>query len=193
MWGWIPGGGSEGYPWNGLITLPRILTLRPDGRLGVKPAPELAMLRGKHHHFENIVLNENIILSHKSPDILENITGDCLEIIVEFELVPAHGFGLELRRSPDGKEKTEILYDPLNKCLVSGDKFGRFELLEAEETIKLHIFLDKSVIEIFANYRETLTRRIYPTRADSLGLKIFTRGGNLKVRLLDIWHVKSIW
>ena len=156
-------------------------------RLGVEPAPELAILRGRHNYFENIVLTP------ASPNILQNITGDCLEIIVDFEPMDARSFGLELRRSPDGKEKTEIIYDVVNKRLVSGDRGGSFQLLNSEETLKLHIFLDKSVIEIYANGRETLTRRTYPKRPDSLGLNIFTRGGAVNVRSLDLWEMKSIW
>ena len=172
MWGWIPGGGTEGYPWNGLITLPRILTLRPDGRLGVEPAPELAVLRGKHHHFDNLALTPD------GDNVLENVKGDCLEINVEFEPISAHSYGLDLRRSPDGKEKTTIEYDAVRKRLTSGDKGGGFELLENEKTLRLHIYLDKSVVEIYANGRETLTMRTLPKRSDSLGMSLFARGGD---------------
>ena len=50
------GGGSEGYPWDGAITLPRILFLRSDGRLGIKPVPELENLRGKHFHLDSFTI-----------------------------------------------------------------------------------------------------------------------------------------
>lgn len=34
-----------------------------------------------------------------------------------------------------------------------------------------------------------LTQRIYPTRADSLGVSLFARGGSVKVAKLDAWDV----
>ena len=55
------------------------------------------------------------------------------------------------------------------------------------ESLKLHIFLDRSVMEIFANRRQCLTQRIYPTRADSLGVSIFTSGGEAFLNRLDAW------
>ena len=50
-----------------------------------------------------------------------------------------------------------------------GTQGGAFALAEGE-TLKLQVFLDASVIEIFANDRVCLTSRIYPSRSDSLGL-----------------------
>ena len=61
-----------------------------------------------------------------------------------------------------------------------------FKLVQGE-SLKLHIFLDRSVMEVFANSRLCLTQRIYPTRADSLGVSIFARGGEVILNRLDIW------
>ncbi len=55
------------------------------------------------------------------------------------------------------------------------------------ESLKLHIFLDRSVMEVFANSRLCLTQRIYPTRGDSLGVSIFARGGEAFLDRLDAW------
>ena len=61
-----------------------------------------------------------------------------------------------------------------------------FKLVDAE-LLKLHIFLDRSVLEVFANNRQCLTQRIYPTRSDSLGVSIFARGGDALLNRLDAW------
>ena len=61
--------------------------------------------------------------------------------------------------------------------------------LTERESLKLHIFLDKSVLEVFANSRQCLTQRIYPTRADSLGVSIFTKGGEAILNKLDAWTI----
>ena len=41
-----------------------------------------------------------------------------------------------------------------------------FRLAEGE-ALELRVFIDRSVIEVFANRRQCLTQRVYPTRADS--------------------------
>ena len=65
--------------------------------------------------------------------------------------------------------------------------------LPSEQTLKLRIFLDRSVVEVFANDRVCLASRIYPTRADSRGLTLFARGGSARLSSLDAWEMRSIW
>ena len=47
----------------------------------------------------------------------------------------------------------------------AGDR-GRWTLA-ADEALHLRIFIDRSIIEVFANDRQCLTLRVYPERADS--------------------------
>jgi beta-fructofuranosidase len=187
MWGWITGGGTENYPWNGMLSIPRIVTLRKDGSLGMRPAQALEKLRGSYYGYENIVLQPD------EKDNLEGLKGDCLEIIIEFDLMGTPEVGIELLVSSDGEEKTTISYDNQNLILQSGDKQGSFQLLPEEDYLKLHIFLDKSVIEVFANYRECLTVRAYPEHPDSKGIRLFSKRREAKIKSLDIWEINSIW
>ena len=61
--------------------------------------------------------------------------------------------------------------------------------IPADEPLKLKIFLDHSVVEIFANAHQCLTQRIYPTRSDSLNLSIFCQKGPIQITSLDIWEI----
>jgi beta-fructofuranosidase len=62
------------------------------------------------------------------------------------------------------------------------------------EPVTLHIFLDRSVIELFTDDGRTLlTGRIYPTLAESLGVALFSHGGSTRLLALDIWTMRSIW
>ena len=63
-----------------------------------------------------------------------------------------------------------------------------FKLVGAEP-LRLQIFLDKSVVEVFVNSRLCLTQRIYPTRPDSLGISVFARGGEAILNSLDAWTI----
>jgi Glycosyl hydrolases family 32 C terminal len=59
--------------------------------------------------------------------------------------------------------------------------------------VSLHIFLDGSVVEVFANGRVCVTDRIYPTKRDSVGLDLFARGGTVGLSALNIWEMNEIW
>ena len=61
--------------------------------------------------------------------------------------------------------------------------------LKQGETLKLRIFIDKSVLEIFANGRQSLTQRIYPSRADSKKIRLFTKGGKGKAINVEAWEM----
>ncbi len=102
--------------------------------------------------------------------------------------------------SPDGQEETSIFYDAKEKLLKvdtrrSGprDTPGTVEAdpfeLKAGERLKLRIFVDRSVVEVFANSRQAITRRIYPARRDSVGVRVFSSGGDARVHVLKAWNI----
>ena len=68
--------------------------------------------------------------------------------------------------------------DTSKSSLIEGPKSveaGPFEL-NAEEPLKLRVFVDKSIVEVFANGRQAVMRRIYPSREDSVGVAVFSDG-----------------
>ena len=44
-------------------------------------------------------------------------------------------------------------------------------LLGGNETLKLRVFVDRSVVEVFVNGKQCVAARVYPGRADSTGSK----------------------
>ncbi len=173
----------EDRSWNGCMTLPRELTIRPDGKLIQKPIPELASLRGEHYSVSDIELAD-------ASYVLNGIEGDTLEILVEFAPAGAKEFGLKVRRSKDGERSIKINWD--GELLNVGRHKGPEGMLEGETTLKLHIFLDRSVMEVFANDWACFTDVIYPPQTD-LGIELFASGGAVAVKSLDVWRVGSIW
>jgi len=61
--------------------------------------------------------------------------------------------------------------------------------LRKSESLKLRVFVDKSVVEVFANGRQAVMRRIYPSRPDSVGLRLFSNGGAAKVKRIRVWDM----
>jgi beta-fructofuranosidase len=184
MWGWLR---VKGAGWNGMLTLPRVLTLRPDGRLAMQPAPELQALRGKQHHFSEVTLTPG------GANPLKDVRGDCLEVLLECEPGDAAtvGLRLRLRRSAEGREQTVVLFDRAKKQLQAGEARGAFELGKDEKALRLHVFLDRSVLEVYANGRECASSPVSARGKDSLGAELFCTGGPVKVRSLDVWEMKQ--
>ena len=109
-------------------------------------------------------------------------------------------FGVKVCVSADGDEETLIYYDATEKKLKvdtckSGPEgtpktveAGPFALKDGER-LKLRVFVDKSVVEVFANTRQAVMRRIYPARGDSTGVRLFSEGGDANVRSLEAWDI----
>jgi beta-fructofuranosidase len=131
---------------------------------------------------------------------IDGIGGNSLELLIDMESAEASAYGVKVCVSPDGQEQTLIFYDAEEKMLkVDTRKSGPgdtpkaveaapFELKDGER-LKLRVFVDKSVVEVFANSRQAVMRRIYPSRADSLGVSLFSTGGKTKVHALEAWNI----
>ncbi|MDE0226180.1 MAG: GH32 C-terminal domain-containing protein, partial [Gammaproteobacteria bacterium] len=65
-----------------------------------------------------------------------------------------------------------------------------FELAPGEP-LRLRIFLDRSILEVFANSRQCVTQRIYPTRGDSTGTRLFSEKGRISVRSVETWDMAA--
>ncbi len=57
----------------------------------------------------------------------------------------------------------------------------------------LRVFVDGSVLEIFTGDGLCLTTRLYPQRADSRGVVLFTAGAPVDVRRLSAWTLAAVW
>jgi beta-fructofuranosidase len=180
--------------WAGVQSLPRVLSLRADGSLGMEPLPELAVLRGRHRRFEGLKLSAGFTL-------LPDVEGDCLEMVVELEPEDAREVGLAVRVSPGGEEETRIVYDADARRLVvdrerssespdvDRSAYGGPLKLAPGEPVRLHVFLDRSVVEVYANGQACVTSRIYPARPDSRGVSLFAHGGGARARSVDAWEI----
>ena len=202
VWGWIQEARSPAAQvaagWAGVMSLPRALTLEPDGGLGMAPAPELRGLREAH-----TALSAREIAG--APALLPDVRGDALELSVEIQLGSAARAGLRVRCAPDGAEETHIYYDAATGRLVcdtsrsSQDPTVERKVfagpldLRPGEPLRLQVFLDHSVVEIFANGRVCLTARMYPTQISSLGVGLFAHGGAAHLLTGDAWQMAQIW
>jgi beta-fructofuranosidase len=122
--------------------------------------------------------------------VLDRIKGDTLEIVAEFEPGDAKEFGVKLRRSEDGK-RAVVIRSTGRELDVAGTRLP-LRRREGEKTVRLHVFLDRSVLEVYVNQRECVTRVIHPDVKD-LGVEVFATGGGAVLEALDAWQMQAIW
>ena len=65
--------------------------------------------------------------------------------------------------------------------------------LSEKENLKLTIFVDKSVVEVFINERQCIASRLYPTRKDSVGVSVISQGSSSKILSLDAYEMENIY
>ena len=76
-------------------------------------------------------------------------------------------------------------------CTLDGYS-ADFELLEGEDVLRLHAFVDRSVLEVFVNRRECGTLRPFHNIEDK-AMRLFSEGGTARIRSVDVWEMGSIW
>ncbi len=193
MWAWLldnPGDDEE-RGWSGVFGLPRTLWLDSKTEaLRMAPVPELCMLRYNPKTFNNLVIG-------KEPIAINGIDGTSCELLIKADIPKAAKLSIKLRISESGDEYVNIGYDDSAKQLTMDTrncgKLGRpmlesapFTLVEGEK-LSLNIFVDKSVIEVYANERQAICRRAYPCQngtgitisADCYGVKADIQAWNI--------------
>jgi len=181
--GWV-----RGFPkdrgWNGCLSLPRVLSLGADGHPRQQPIAALQTLRGHHTQVAGFTLD-----NHRQR--VEQSQGDALEIIAQITPGNAQTVGLRVRCSADDEQAVAITFD--GQTLRVADVAIPFTLNEQETTLKLHLFLDKSVLELFVNDGRKTVTQLIDAATDALGVEVVALGGAAQVEALDIWEMKSIW
>lgn len=209
MFGWLQEGRTEAAMveagWSGVMSLPRVVSLEPDGELAFAPVPELESLRRDHVGVGPRTLGGS--------EILAGVSGNQLDLELDVELEPGSVFRLGVLGSgpapdPELAEETVIevgcdvgtggfaqsylLLDrsrsSLDRTLDAGQKSGPVNLPGGR--LHLRVLVDRSALEIFANGKP-LTARAYPT----LGGKAVRLSATGTVRLLqmDAWRMEGVF
>lgn len=195
MWAWLldnPGGEKQ-KGWSGVYGLPRCLWLGEDGTLRFRPVRELETLRAHERSWQELTVADGQTKN------LEGVNGESCELSVQMDIGTARLSGVKLKTSADGLEETMLYYDASAKELVfDATRSGRdgrrvFEraplALQPGEPLQLRVFVDRSVVEIFANDRQAISRRIYPARPDPRVLGLFATGGTASFTAVKAWEM----
>ena len=199
--------------WASVVSLPRVLSLAADGTLAIAPAPELEALRLRPRRLEEV----RIAAGREAT--LRGISGSGLELFLRIDPGAATAVGVKVLCSPDGSEQTVISYLPGQRklqvdfrqsSLADDLEYWDYDPARAEafptagtvqaapfrlaegEALELRVFIDRSVIEVFANGRQCLTQRVYPIRADSTEVRLFAVGGEARASVVEAWDMEPV-
>ncbi|MBI4166785.1 MAG: glycoside hydrolase family 32 protein, partial [Acidobacteria bacterium] len=163
--------------WDHIMSLPQRLTLGADKRIRIAPIETVASLRGAHRHVSETRLpaNEEIVL----PDI----EGNAMELNLEIDPGKARSVQINVLRSANSEETTAITFhnyegNPTNwwystpeEVVLDGSRSSRLPdvwprpperaiVNRDGESLRLRIFIDRSVVEVFVNGQQYLAMRV---------------------------------
>lgn len=183
MWGVLP---IVADGWAGLFSLPRVLNLDEQKVLRMEPLPELSKLRRREWIFNQLRLDGGSVFNP------EGASGRSLELKVRFDRSNIEGkIGVDVFCSKDFEEKTSIVFDSKANLLRVGDTELSFRFLKGETMLDLHIFIDRSVIEVFVNNRECITHFVRPSLSSD-GIRLTNEGKSPVAGSLNVWELDAI-
>jgi fructan beta-fructosidase len=188
-------------PWRGAMSLPRALSLKKINKewlLLQKPVTSINILRSTPTlKLKNLIVKKIKTLPVKSQQF---------ELILSVEPSVSSTFGIRFF-SGSGHEM-ELGYDNVSHILYmdrgktsnnsfnkSFEKLGRYEtnLALNNTLLNLRIFVDKSIVELFANNGQAvMTMQVFPDEIDS-GIELFCNRGKALIKNLTLWSIKSSW
>lgn len=191
MWVWMRDDLKESfekYGWSGVFSFPRALWLE-DGVLKMAPIDEI----------DKISYNKKTVAPDENNRVNVN-NGEVFRIKAQINPKTKEKCGFGVRIDKESGNRTDIYYDANNKKLVFdaslsgiGDRTIKeeapFELKE-NETLSLDIMVDKCMVEVYANNRQAICRRIYPENPKkAIGIEYI--GNKENIENLEVFDIAA--
>ncbi len=183
MWAWLVDLPIEP---SGVQSLPRELSLPKDGVLRIKPLKELESLRCDEKQQRDIAVKSDATTK------LTKISGNTLELELTIKAPASQECGLDVLCDKDGANGLRVSYIPATKTLLVGNVDAPFELKPGED-LSLRIFIDKNLVEVFANERQAALTARRGYAPENTGISLFSKGADVTVKQLKSWNMKSIY
>lgn len=209
--------------WEGqqLMSLPRRLSLSASGEVQIEPAGDIESLRGRHTQIADCTIkgNSEIVFDQVAGNAIEL----SLEVetngapLIELDVLRSPD-QQEYTRIAFYRDRSVRPLEPGIAAGTPPNNEGTYSLvaldsshasiqpqarsrppeiapvfLAPEENLKMRVFVDKSIVEVFVNGRQCLAVRVYPNRQDSVGVALRAVGRDVRLVALDAWEMKSIY
>ena len=194
----LPSSNNLQLGWAHLYSLPREWTLDASNNLIQQPYSGTQNMRVISSAFN--ALNQDV--SGILP--IAPVSGKAVEIDGSFVVSSVQRFGFHLRKS--GNNFISVYYTPatgiftldaLNVTRLTNDAGNFNGLYESVlpqkpafgETIRVHIFIDHSIMDIFINNKYALSIRVFPTDTNAEDVEAFSDGGTTTATSIQAWKL----
>jgi len=184
--------------WAHLYSLPREWSLDDNNNLIQIPYSGTSNMRVPESAFNVIDTDIDGTLS------LAPASGKAVEIEGNFTISSATRFGFNVRKS--GSKAIQIYYTPsVNKITVNTTNIAKLSndvgvfngiyesvlplALPQGSNLKLHIFIDHSIMDIFINDMYAFSMRVFPTDTNAEDLEVFSEGGATRATSIQAWKL----
>lgn len=201
QFGWAqearPDAAVQEVGWSGVMSLPRVLTMRPDGTLAAVPVEEVDALR--------VGAGEHLTIAEGAARL--QLVGDQLDLSAEVVLPPGGSVEVAVRATEDLREATFVRLERAadgatrlfldrsrSRCAADAADYDRVELggelpTPVDDRLDLRVILDHSIIEVFTA-GVPLTARVYPDHADATSVRVTANGVGTQVSM-RAWEVRG--
>jgi beta-fructofuranosidase len=212
-----PGKPTQG--WDQIMTLPRKLTLISKDELGIEPAGDIESLRYNPVHLATMILpaNKEIVLKSVSGNAMEIVaeidpkSAPMVEINVlrspdkeeytRISVFKERGFNKAREYNPGARAPNvnyslislETSYSSVLPDVRSRAPETAPVMIPPGESVRMRIFIDKSVVEVFINGKQCIAARVYPGLKESVGVSIRSQGQDAELKSLDAFQMHSIY
>jgi sucrose-6-phosphate hydrolase SacC (GH32 family) len=174
-----------------VVSLPRDLSLLAGSpsHIGFAFVPELQQLRRSHTSSISPVAGPLAV------------RGRAVEIFAEFDLLnrsrsadAIFGLSVLVGRGKAGPVGTRVGYNAATGEVFLGASRAKLEL-DGSRSVRLHIYVDASLVEAIVNNRTVLSQQILTPNDSYDGLAVFGTGTGTSVnaRHVDVWELAGIW
>lgn len=191
LWGWIqearPLDEYKAAGWAGMMSLPRMLSLGPDGRLRMHFVSEVNQLRRGESSWsttgdeeENLRQIASIRLKQGCGEILctAQVAGAPFEMVVT-DFASPHTPLVSLACDIDRRSPVSIDARPLPISLIN-------------DICEIQLYVDGSVIEVIVNGQAAWTKRFYPKENGAAEIGLQWKGSTNSIKRLTAWQIAPI-
>ncbi|KAI9144230.1 glycosyl hydrolase [Paraphysoderma sedebokerense] len=211
------------HAWAGMQTLPREISIEKQtvynpttsqptsvSTLTIRPMKETKLLRKFAQHVAPLKPG-SVVTKSSAVDLP---TSCSFEVDSIFEVSEANSvFGFKIFKNSNGEEEhATVKFDTSNSTL-SLTRYSTPEVEQAYSTqtesgvvpmyhdqsgkpedVRIRMFVDKSVAEVYVNDKFVLTSRVYPLSKESCGAEFMVEKGNVRVQKMDVWtDIQSVY
>lgn len=187
-------------PWKGAMSLPRTLSVKKVNNEWVliqKPVPQLNALRQKLRSGSNIIIEK-----------WEHLPFTSQQYEIDITLLPSDSAIAGLRLNKEGDNYLEIGYDTRKQILYvdrstagqhsfskSFEKLSRWEVpyTLAHKQLRLHVFVDNSIAEIFAGDGERVFTVQFFSGETEYEVDAFSDNVYSRIKSFVVYSMGSVW